>query len=313
MAHDRRFRFGLQLAQPLPGLSWADTARKVEDLGFSTLFLPDHFGDQLSPIPAMAVAAAATTDLRVGALVFDNDYRHPLVLAKDIATIDVLSEGRVEFGLGSGWMLTDYEESGMSYDPPKVRVERFFEGVEVIKGLWSGEPYSFAGEYYAITGHTGTPSTHTPGDPPLLIGGGAPRMLRFAGANADIVGVNPSIHSGAVDADAARDAAADRFDQKVEWVKEGAGDRFDEIELNVLVFAATVTDDATGFADMMAPMFGVDGDTMLQSPAVIAGTHQGIAEQLEARRERWGLSYHVINGPDSLEQMTPIVASLTGN
>ena len=140
MAHDRRFRFGIQLSQPLAGLSWAESARKAEDLGFSTLFLPDHFGDQLAPIPAMMAAADATTTLNVGALVFDNDYKHPVVMAKEIATIDQLSGGRVEFGLGSGWMKSDYDESGIPYDAPKVRVERFFEGVEIIKGLWSEEP-----------------------------------------------------------------------------------------------------------------------------------------------------------------------------
>ena len=311
MAHDRRFRFGIQLSQPLAGLSWAESARKAEDLGFSTLFLPDHFGDQLAPIPAMMAAADATTTLNVGALVFDNDYKHPVVMAKEIATIDQLSGGRVEFGLGSGWMKSDYDESGIPYDAPKVRVERFFEGVEIIKGLWSEEPVNFSGEHYTITGLNGLPKPARAGGPPLLIGGGAPRMLRFAGAHADIVGVNPSIHSGEIDGAAARDAQADRIDEKVGWVREGAGARFDELELNAWMAVAMVTDDAAGTAELLAPAFGTEPDGLLDSPMVALGTLEEIAEQFGRRRDRWGYSYHVIPGP-SARDFAPLVAELTG-
>jgi len=312
MAHDRRFRFGVQFAQPIAGLSWADTARKVEDCGFSTLFLPDHFGDQLAPVPAMMAAADATTTLNVGALVLDNDYKHPLVTAKEIATIDQLSGGRVEFGLGSGWMKSDYDESGIAYDAPGVRVERFFEAVEIIKGLWGNEPVTFAGNHYTITNHNGLPKPTRPGGPPLLIGGGARRMLRFAGAHADIVGVNPSIHSGAIDADAARDAAADRFEQKLNWVKEGAGDRFDDLELNVLVFLAQVTDDAAGLAEAVAPMFNATPEMLCDTPAAVFGTIDEICDTLRARRDRWGVSYYVFQG-DAMDAMLPVAERLTGS
>lgn len=311
MAHDRRFRFGIQLSRALPGRSWQDSARRAEELGYATLFLPDHFGDQLAPLPAMMSAAEATTTLNVGTLVFDNDYKHPLVLAKEIATVDQLSGGRVEFGLGSGWMKSDYDESGIAYDAPKVRVERFFEAVEIIRGLWSDGPVTFEGEHYRITGHDGLPKPTRPGGPPVLIGGGGPRMLRFAGAHADIVGINPSIHSGAIDADAARDAGADRFEQKLAWVREGAGDRFDDLELNALVFLANVTDDAAAFAAGMAPMFGVDPDMLLRSPAAVVGTVDEICDELVARRDRWGLSYHVFQ-EDAIEAMAPVVARLAG-
>ncbi len=221
MAHDRRFRFGAQLHQPLPDMSWAESARRLEELGYSTLFVPDHFGDQLAPIAAMTAAAAATTSLVVGALVFDNDYRHPVVLAKEMATIDLLFPGRCEVGLGAGWMRTDYDASGIVMDRPGVRVDRLMEGAAVIRGLWSGEPVDHRGEHYTITDLVGLPAPHTAGGPPLLLAGGSPRMLRFAGATADIVGVNPSIHSGEVDADAARDGLADRMDAKLGWVREG--------------------------------------------------------------------------------------------
>src|SRR5580658_5764081 len=156
MAHDRKFRFAAQLSKAPEGTarSWAEQARRAEDLGYSTLFMPDHFGDQLAPVPALMAVAAATTTLRIGALVHDNDYKHPLVLAKELATLDVLSEGRLEIGLGAGWMRTDYEESGITYDPPAVRVDRFEEGVAVITGLLETDgPFSFEGTHYKITEH----------------------------------------------------------------------------------------------------------------------------------------------------------------
>ena len=315
MAHDRRFRFGVQLHHPLDGLSWADTARRVEELGYSTLFLPDHFGDQLAPIAAMTAAASATTTLRVGTLVFDNDYRHPVVLAKEMATIDLLSEGRCEVGLGAGWMRTDYTTSGIAMDRPGVRVERMFESASILRGLWSGEPVHHDGEHYRIDDLVGLPSPHTPGGPPMLIAGGAPRMLRFAGAHADIVGVNPSIHSGEIDADAARDGLADRMDAKLSWVREGAGDRFDELEINAWIPVVAITDDAASVAEMLAPGFGLEGESVvevLDSPMALVGTLGELAERLEQRRDRWGFSYHVVQNDAALD-LAPLVAELAGS
>src|ERR1700694_5305341 len=137
------FRFAVQLSSAPTGKAWRELSRKVEALGYSTLIIPDHFGDQWAPIVALTVAAEATTTLRVGSLVFDNDYRHPVVLAKEIATLDLASSGRVEFGLGAGWMTTDYDESGMALDPPGVRVARMVEGLAVMKALWASETASF--------------------------------------------------------------------------------------------------------------------------------------------------------------------------
>lgn len=311
MAHDRRFRFAIQLAQPEAGLSWADTARKVESMGYSTLFLPDHFDDQLAPVPAMMAAGMATETLNVGTLVFDNDYKHPLILAKELATIDHLLGGRVEFGLGAGWKRTDYEQSGLPYDAPKVRVERFFEGFHVIKGLWGDGPLTFAGEHYTVTGHNGLPKPATPGGPPVIIGAGAKRMLRFAGEHADIVGISATIASGEIDAATARDAAVDRFEEKLGWVKEGAGNRFDDIELNIQVAVAKVTDDAAGFAELMAPMFGVTPEQVLQTPATLIGTVDEICDRIVERRERWGLSY-VVFMADAFGDVAPVVERLAG-
>jgi probable F420-dependent oxidoreductase len=313
MAHPRKFRFGAELKGPFPGLTWQQTVQRVEELGYSTLFVPDHFQLQYGPITAMASAAAYSDTLHVGSLVFDNDYRHPVTLAMEMATIDEISQGRLEFGIGAGWKTLDYEQSGIPLDPPKVRVERMMEAVVAIKALFGPDPVDLAGQHYQLAGVTGT-VPHTPGGPPLLIAGGAKRMLRFAGEHASIVGVNPSIHSGAIDADSAADALAERMDQKVEWVKEGAGERFDDLEINAWVAVASLTDDAAGFAEVLAPGFGLDGQdplAVLDSPMTMVGTVEEIGERLHERRDRWGFSYHVVQGDKALE-MAPVVAALAG-
>src|SRR5437762_10859327 len=157
MAHPRKFRFGVQASNAGSAAEWATLARKVEDLGYSSLFLPDHFGEQLAPVPAIMAAADATTDLKVGALVFDNDYKHPVVFAKEIATVDVLSGGRVELGIGAGWMNSDYEQSGIQHDSAKVRVDRMEEGIAIMKGLFADGAFSYEGNHYTITGLDGLP------------------------------------------------------------------------------------------------------------------------------------------------------------
>jgi probable F420-dependent oxidoreductase len=310
MAHPRTFRFGVQISTA-PGGDLAALARKVEDLGYSTLFLPDHFGDQLAPMPAMMAAADATADLKVGALVFDNDYRHPVVLAKEIATIDVLSGGRVEFGLGAGWLNTDYEQSGIPKERDGVRIARMAEALDIVKGLWAPGPFSFDGEHYRITGLDGMPKPAQQPHPRVLIGGGGPKVLGIAARHADIVGINPSIPAGEVGPEAARDAAADRVDQKLTWLRDAAGDRFDDIELNALVFVVNVTDDPDPVREMMAGIFGVTPDLVAESPYVWIGSTGEIADQLRAARERWGFSYFVVQG-DALEPVAPIVAELSG-
>lgn len=312
MAHPRKFRFGAELKGPFPGLTWQQTVQRVEELGYSTLFVPDHFQLQYGPITAMASAAAYSDTLHVGSLVFDNDYRHPVTLAMEMATIDEISQGRLEFGIGAGWKTLDYEQSGIPLDPPKVRVERMMEAVVAIKALFGPDPVDLDGEHYQLAGVTGT-VPHTPGGPPLLIAGGAKRMLRFAGEHASIVGVNPSIHSGEIDVDAARDGQADRVDQKLEWLREGAGDRFDDLEINAWTVAAcSFTDDPKGLAAELAPFFGAaDGAEVLSSPMSLIGNIDSLTEELNRRRDRWGYSYITISG-DQARSFAPLVAALTG-
>jgi probable F420-dependent oxidoreductase len=311
MSHPRRFRFGVQTSTAASGDEWAALARQAEDLGYATMFLPDHFGDQLAPVPAMAAAAAATTELRVGALVFDNDYKHPVVLAKEMATVDVLSGGRVELGLGAGWMISDYEQSGIPYDEPAVRVDRFEEGLAVIKGLLGPDPVTFEGTHYRITAMDGLPKPIQQPGPPILIGGGLKRMLTLAGRHADIVGINPTIPNGAVDADAARSGLAAVTDQKLEWVKAGAGDRYGDLEINLLNYACIVTDDREQVAQDFAPLFGIAPEDLLEFPHALVGSVEQICESIEANRERFDASYIVVQR-DAMEAMAPVVARLTG-
>ncbi len=310
------FRFAVQLERPAEGRNWADSCRELEDLGYSSVLVPDHLDEGLGPISAMATAAAVTTDLRVGSLVFDCDFRHPAFLARELATIDQISDGRLEVGIGAGWKRADYDCSGIPMDPPGVRVSRMIEHARILKSYLTGEAVDHQGEHYEVTGLPADIATHSPGGPPFIIGGGAPRLLRFAGSFADIVGVNPSIHSGEIDSEAARDGMPERIDQKFSWVAEGAGERtdgrgLDDIEFNAWLAAAEITDDRDGVAAMLGELFGVDPATGLESPIVLAGTEAQVIEDLQARRARWGYSYTVIPG-DRARAFAPVVAALVG-
>jgi probable F420-dependent oxidoreductase len=232
------------------------------------------------------------------------------VLAKEIATLDVLSGGRVELGLGAGWMRTDYEQSGIAYDDPPVRVDRFEEGLAVVRGLFAEGPFSFKGEHYTIDNLDGLPKP-VQQPLPILVGGGGRRVLSIAARHADIVGINPNLRSGAVDKETVADATAASFDRKVAWVREAAGDRFDDLELNLLVFVAIVTDDRQAMAEMLAGGFGVDPAEALTIPNAFVGTVDEICDDLHARRERWGVSY-VVFQEAAMETMAPVVARLAG-
>lgn len=309
MAHPRKFRFGVQLTQATDAASLSATARRAQELGFSSAFLPDHFGEQLAPVPALMAVADAAPDLRIGTLVFDNDYRHPVVLAKECATLDVLSGGRFELGIGAGWMTTDYEQSGIQMDTPKVRVDRMEEGIQVLKNAFADGAHSFSGDHYTISGYDGFPKPVQKPHPPFLIGGGMKRVLSIAGREADIVGINPSIPNGAVDVEAAKSGLAAATDQKVAWVKEAAGDRYTDIEMNMLMFAAVITDDRAGTIESLAPLFGIAPEQIDDYPHVWIGTVDQVCADLEARRDRWDVSYLTVQ-QDVMEAVAPVVARL---
>jgi probable F420-dependent oxidoreductase len=307
-----KFRFGIQTSKAGSGDEWLQKARRIEDLGFSTLFIPDHFGDQYAPLVALAAAANATSALRLGTLVLDNDYRHPLVLAKEWATLDFLSNGRVEAGLGAGWMKSDYDESGIAYDPPADRIDRFKEGLAIIKGLFTSEgPFSFSGKHYTITNAQPLPRPVQKPHPPILIGAGAKRMSRIAARNADIVSVNFSLAEGVVNPVVAATGTAEATHQKLAWMRDAAGSHFDALELSCTVFVTIVTDDRDGMAERVAQGFGLPGSEVLRSPHLLVGTAGQIIEDLQRRREEFGFTYIVFSG-DVFEQMAPVVKHLAG-
>jgi probable F420-dependent oxidoreductase len=292
--------------------SWAEQARKAEDLGYGTLLMPDHFGEQLAPVPALAAAAAATTTLRVGALVFDNDYRHPLLLAKEAATLDLLSDGRLELGLGAGWMRTDYEQSGIAYDPPAVRVDRFEEGLAVVTGLLEAEkPFTFEGRHYRVTDAEPFPRPVQRPRPPIIVGGGGRRVLSVAARHAEIVSINVNLAGGTAGPEVGTDATPEATRRKVAWVREAAGARFDDIELNTLIGFAMITPDARAIAETMAPTFGLDPEDALHVPLALLGTIDDMVEELMWRRAEYGISYYSIEA-DVWEALGPVVGRLAG-
>lgn len=312
MAHDRKFRFGVQTSAAGSGTEWRERAKKLEDLGYSTLYMPDHFIESmLAPMVAISVAATATTTLRVGTLVLGNDYKHPAVVAKEAATLDLLSDGRIELGIGAGWMKTDYDALGLPYDSAGVRIDRLAEAIAVLKGAWAPGPFTLTGEHYTITEYDGLPKPVQQPSIPLLVGGGGPKLLHLAGREADIVGINPNLRVGEVTSDAVQDTVASMTKQKVEWVREGAGDRFDDIELQIRYFVCAVTDDARGLADAMAPGMGLSSDEALESGVALVGTIDEICDTLVARREEWGVSYVVV-GDEHIDAFAPVVARLAG-
>ena len=304
------FRFGVQLSGAPGGSAWRALVRRVEDLGYSSVLLPDHFGDQLAPMVALASAAEATSRLRVGTLVLANDYRHPLVLAKEAATLDLLSEGRLELGVGAGWMHSDYEQSGIPLDEPGVRVERLEEALVVMKALWSGH-CDHSGPHYTVKGAEGTPLPYRRPHPTLVIGGGSRRVLSLAGREADVVGLNPRLTEGVIGPQSLASITAAHYDRRLEWVRHGAGDRFASLEIQCLTFLVRVVDNGREVVEQTARMFGMPVEDAAEVPLALVGSVAEICEVLEARRRRWAMSYWVVHEGE-MDAFAPVVAALAG-
>jgi probable F420-dependent oxidoreductase len=314
----RPFRFGIINEHSHAAGTWTARARRAEELGYATFlirdhFVPDFFGNQLAPLPALMAAACATRSLRVGSLVIDNDYRHPVVLAKEAATIDLLSGGRLELGLGAGWLRAEYDRAGLAFDAPGVRIERLAEALQVLKGLFADGPLVFSGKHYTIDGLEGFPKPVQQPHPPILIGAGSPRMLRLAGREADIVGfLGSSTRTGTL-LDDPVERLAETVARKVGLVREGAGDRFGDLEMSTVI-GVTITDEPGREAEALIRQRGWTGVTVeqvLDMPSLAIGSIDGIAETLEARRDRFGFSYHVVSD-SALETFAPVVARLSG-
>ncbi len=314
----KAFRFGVIDESSLTREAWVQQAQRVEQLGYSTLLLRDHFihggfNHQLAPVPALMSAADATSVLRVGSLVFSNDYRHPVQLAKEAATLDVLSNGRFELGLGAGLLKDEYEQIGLPFSTSGIRVERLQEALHVLKGLFAENPFSFVGKHYTITNLESFPKSLQKPHPPLLIGAGGKRMLSIAAQEADIIGILPIALTNGTISDNPTERLASTIAQKVEWIRQAAGERFDEIELSMIV-SLYITEHRQQEAEQIMherEWGNLATQDVLDMPSILIGTVKEIVEKLHTLREQYGLSYFVI--PDSfVEAFAPVVAQLAG-
>jgi probable F420-dependent oxidoreductase len=307
----RPFRFGITAGGVASGTEWRDLARRAEASGFSTLFIADHYVNNFAPLSALMAAAAATTTLRVGSSVFDNDFRHPALLAKEVATLDLLSDGRFECGMGAGWLEAEYRMINLGFDPASVRVARLGEAIQIVKQFFTQETVNFSGEYYTVTDLPATPKPTQQPHPPIFIGGGGKRVLSLAAREADIIGVHIKVN-----ADGTGDFAqqtAEGIHQKLDWIREAAGDRFDQIELNVLVRAA-ITDHPEEAAAAYAQRrnWNVSPQQMLDTLNVLYGSVDQVVERLQKWRETYGISYILIASEQDPETLAPVISQLAG-
>jgi len=305
----RRFRFGVQRNTAASRAEWVETARRAEALGFDVLAVSDHFRPQLAPFAALAVAASVTEHLRLATQVIDNDFRHPAVLAKEAATLDVLSDGRFELGLGAGWDSSDYDLIGLPFDQPAVRVARLEESVQIIRALFGEAPVTFAGKHYQVTGLEGHPRPVERRGPPIFIGGSRRRVLSIAARYADIVGVHVSLgERGAGSGDAATLTEAATI-ERLGWIRDAAGSRLRELELQVLVYLVGLDRTTGSVAAEAREKFGFGPDEVRSSLHILAGSVDGIVECLEERRARFGISYVAVNWRD-IDAMAKVIRRL---
>jgi probable F420-dependent oxidoreductase len=309
------FRFGL-LIERFPEPAYVlETARRAEAEGFATFLIRDHlidepFGPQYAPWTTLAAVAQATTSLRVGSLVIDNDFRHPTVLAKEVTTLDQLSGGRVELGLGAGFLREEYRRAGLPFDANPVRVDRLAEALPVLDGLLRGKPVSYHGQHYQLDGFTSFPPPLQSPRPPMLVGGAGPRMLSLAARCADAVALLPSsLHRGEL-TDSVEARGLDNIRRQVDTVRQSAAERFSELELclNATVLATT---DRQSAAEQLAAQRGwqVPAETVLAMPSMLIGDVEVMAEHLECVRADTGISYLVIRD-SQLEAAAPVVKRL---
>ena len=317
----RPFRFAVQSFSAKSGREWRERAKRAEALGYSALHLADHVvgpGEamtksnhpiqELAAVPAMMSAAEATTTLRVGCRVFCIDYQHPVVLAKQAATIDLLSDGRLELGLGAGWVTAEYAAMNIPMERPGLRIGKLEEAIGAFRQMFSGEPVKVEGRHLKYSGFAGAPKRPFP---PLMIGGGAERVLSLAGREADIVSFNFNNRAGMIGPDGVGLSTADATAQKVGWVKKAAGARFDQIELEIGAYFTFVQDGAEGIAAGMGQALGLSKEEMLKHPHGLFGSVDSVTAEVQRRRELYGISYVTV-GDAAMEAFAPVVARLAG-
>lgn len=306
----RPFRFSVTVPTTTSRSAWRDTARRAEDLGFSVLVTADHLAGCLPPLPPLVAAAEATTALRVGTLVVNNDLHHPVVLAREAAAVDLLTDGRLELGLGAGHAEPEYVQAGIRFDPAATRVERLAEAVAVIRGLLDGEELEFEGRHYRVRGHRLSPGP-VQRPVPILVGGNGRSLLRLAARAADIVGMTGT---GRTNPDGQTHQPtgfpAEVVGERVALVREAAGDRFDQLELNALVQGVIVTGDRRAAAERVRrrlPELSIE--QILTTPYLLIGTVDQMVEQLHHQRERFGFTYYSVFEP-AMEAVAPLIGRL---
>jgi probable F420-dependent oxidoreductase len=321
----RPFRFAVQSFSASSAAEWKNRAKKVESLGYSALHLADHIIgpgpaleatnhplQELAAVPAMAVAAEATSTLKVGCRVFCQDYKHPAVLAKEAATLDLLSDGRLELGIGAGWLKGEYDALGIPMDPAPQRITRLKETVAILKAHLEGGPIDFKGESFQLSGFEGAPRPVQTPRPPIMIGGGGKRVLGIAAREADIVSFNFNNRSGIIGPDGVNLSTAEETAKKVGWVRDAAGDRFDDLELEIGAYFTFVGPGTEAAAEGMAGAFGFSKEEMMKHPHGLFGEVAAVCDELQSRRDTYGISYVTV-GDNAIDAFAPVVAELAGN
>ncbi|MFC5950420.1 TIGR03621 family F420-dependent LLM class oxidoreductase [Pseudonocardia lutea] len=305
MTERKPFKFGVVVRKADSGKEWAERARLIEASGFTTLLMPDHFvGPRFAPIAGLTAAAMATTTLRIGTLVFSNDYRHPVVLGKELATLDVVSDGRLDVGLGTGWMREDYDRAGLPFDPPKVRFDRFVEAVDVLRGVWSDGPFSYQGTYYQLDELVQEPKPVQKPFPKLLLPGGGPKMLALAGKVADYVNLTLQVRADGSGVRAS-DGGLESFLGKIETVRAAAGARFSRIDIGTSVQQVGVPAEKENWS-------AVNLDRQQETPQIVLGGPDEMADKLRYWRDTHGLNFFVLHNDKDLETFIPVVERLAG-
>ncbi len=318
------FRFGIQSYAPQSPHEWRDHAKRAEELGFSSFHLADHVigpGPALAAtghpvqtvaaIPAMAVAAEATSSIKIGCRVLCVDYREPVMLAKEIATLEFFAPGRVEIGLGAGWLRNEYDAMGVPFATPGERIDKLEEVIALVRASFAEGELNQSGKHVHAVGFEAVPKSASGAMPPLMIGGGAKRVLTLAGREADIVSLNFNNSSGKIGAEGLASSTAELTDEKISWIRHGAGDRFSSIELETAAYFTIITPDRDATLGKMAPMFGLSPDQFGNHPNALVGTVDQIVDTLRARRERFGISY-ISFGGSVMEAVAPVVEKLAG-
>ncbi len=306
------FKFSVSLGTVGDPDSLVASARRAEELGYHGISLPDHLDEQCGPLVGLSAAAAATSGLALTHLVLANDYRHPVVLAKELATLDLLSRGRLEFGIGAGWQTSDYQRAGITKDRAGVRIERLAEAIKVLKGCFADGPFDFNGNHYRIEALDSQPKPYRRPHPRLIVAGGGPKVLTLAAQVADIVGINFDLRAGAIGAEIGPTGSTEATERKFAVIREAAGDRIDSIEIQTRVHFAAVTDDRDGLIAAMAPGFMITAEDAVTMPHVLCGTIEQMTDTVRTWRDRWGISYLTWSA-DAMEPLAPLVEQLAGS